>query len=106
KKGLVEYREIMAWLKTDFELGHGHANAIAHEIVNADAPKTSDDDAIASHFAGRKAVWRKPFDRLLAKVAKFGPDVRVAPTSSYLSLVRGEKKFAVVEPATPERFDI
>jgi hypothetical protein len=106
KKGLVQYREIMAWLKTDFELGHGHANAIAHVITSADAPKTNRDDAIAGHFAGRKVIWRKSYDRLLAKVSKFGPDVEVSPTKSYLSLVRGGKKFAVLEPATPERFDI
>ena len=62
KKGLTKYPEIMSWLKSDFELGHGHANAIAHEIVNADAPKVTQDEAIAKLFTGKKAVWRKPYD--------------------------------------------
>lgn len=26
--------EIVAWLKNDYKLGHGHANAIAHVIKN------------------------------------------------------------------------
>ena len=38
KKGLTKYPELMVWLKSEFELGHGHANTIAHEIVYADAP--------------------------------------------------------------------
>ena len=40
KKGLTQYGEIMAWLKADYGLGHGHANAIAQLIVNPDAPKS------------------------------------------------------------------
>ena len=30
EKGLTKNSEIVGWLKSDFELGHGHANAIAH----------------------------------------------------------------------------
>jgi hypothetical protein len=29
EKGLTKSPEIMAWLKSDFGLGHGHANVIA-----------------------------------------------------------------------------
>jgi len=29
KKDLTEYRDVMAWLKSDFGPGHGHANTIA-----------------------------------------------------------------------------
>jgi hypothetical protein len=29
QKGLTKHGEIVAWLKRDFGLGHGHANAIA-----------------------------------------------------------------------------
>jgi hypothetical protein len=28
KKGLTKYAELLAWLKSDCGLGHGHANAI------------------------------------------------------------------------------
>ena len=41
KKGLTKYTELMVWLKSEFEVGHGHANVIAHVIVNADKPKAT-----------------------------------------------------------------
>ncbi len=106
KKGLVKVGEIVAWLKADYALGHGHATAVAHVLTTAGQPPVSDDDAIAKHFAGKKAVWRQPYDSLLAKLHKFGPDVRVGAGKSYLSLLRGDKKFGILIPATPERFDI
>ena len=106
QKGLVKRSEIVAWLKTDFGLGHGHANAIAHVLESAEAPKVSREDRIAAHFAGKKSAWRKTYDSLMAKVGRFGADIQVSPTKSYLSLLRGGKKFAILEPATPERFDI
>ncbi len=39
EKGLTEHKAIMAWLKEDYGLGHGHANAIAYVIRNG--PKIS-----------------------------------------------------------------
>ena len=33
KKGLVKAGEIIAWLKQDFELGHGHFMAIVHLLA-------------------------------------------------------------------------
>jgi hypothetical protein len=32
KRGLVEHKELIAWLTSDWELGLGHARAIAHYI--------------------------------------------------------------------------
>ena len=106
KKGLTKYPEIMAWLKSEFELGHGHANVIAHEIVNADTPKVTKDETIAKLFAGKKEVWRKPYDSLSAKLFKFGADVTVGTTSTYISLLRNGKKFGIVMPSSAERLDI
>jgi hypothetical protein len=106
EKGLIKTGEILAWLKADFGLGRGHAMAIVHVMQMASAPKVSREDKIATHFAGKKVAWRKPYDGLMQKVSKFGADISVSPTSTYLSLLRGSKKFAVVEPATPERFDV
>ena len=106
KKGLTKFSDLHAWLKKDFELGHGHATAIAHEIVNADAPKVTEDQAITKLFSGKKEKWRKPYDALITKLSKFGKDVTVGTTSSYISLLRNGKKFGIVMPSSAERLDL
>ena len=74
-------------------------------LKNATQPKTTKSESIAKHFRGGKAKWQKPYDKLLAKVKKFGPVVSVAPTNTYLSLLRNDKKFAILQ-VTSDRFDI
>jgi hypothetical protein len=106
KKSLTQYREIMAWLKSDFGLGHGHANAIAQLLVHPDARKVKPDERVAKLLAGNKVKWRKTYDALVAKLAKFGTDVTVAPTNTYISLLRGRNKFGIVQVSAAERFDI
>lgn len=107
EKGLVEYREIFTWLKADFGLGHGHANAMAHVILDTfeTKSKTPLDEQIAKQFAGAKAVWREPFGSMIDKIRQFGPDVRLATTDSYVSILRGAKKFAIAQ-VTAKRLDI
>lgn len=109
KKGLlregVKTGQIVSWLKEDYGLGHGHAMAIVLTFKNATQPKSSTEELVDTHFNGAKARWRKPYDVLLSKVKKFGPGVSVAPTDTYLSLVRQGKKFAVVQ-VTSDRLDI
>jgi Domain of unknown function (DUF4287)/Domain of unknown function (DUF5655) len=105
KKGLVKNGEIVSWLKTEFGLGHGHASAIAHLIVHHGDDMVSTDDQIAVHFAGNKAEWRKTYDGLMSKIARFGADIEVEPTKTYLSLLRGRRKFAILQ-TTADRLDI
>jgi len=105
QKGLTKAGEIVAWLKKDFGLGYGHAGAIWQLIGHADDVKASPDDRLAKLFAGRKAVWRKPYAALAAKIAKFGPDVEVAPNMTYINLRRGSRKFAIVQ-TTADRLDL
>lgn len=105
KEGLVKRSDIMAWLKADYGLGHGHANLIAHLIESEGKPKVTADEKIEAHFKGAKAAWRETYEGLLAQVSAFGPDVRVAPTNSYISLLRNDGKFAIVA-TTAERLDL
>jgi len=39
EKGLVKHGELLAWLKSDCGLGHGHANAIILYIQNPELAK-------------------------------------------------------------------
>jgi len=109
EKGLlgpeVKAGQIVAWLKEDFGLGHGHAMAIVHVFKAANEPKTSLEEQVAKHFTGGRVGWRKVYDELFSEVSKFGPDVAVSPTNTYLSLLRSRKKFAVVS-VTSDRLDI
>jgi len=106
EKGLVKNSEIVNWLKTDYGLGHGHASAIAHMLVNTDETKAGTADPIAAHFAGKKAVWRKPYDALAARIMELGGDVEIAPAKSYINLVRGTRKFGIVQISAADRVDI
>lgn len=109
KKGLlqkdVKTGQIVTWLKDDFGLGHGHAMAIVLTLKNATQPKTSKDEKIAKHFRGDKSKWQEPYDKLLAKIRKFGPDVSVSPTDSYISILHKGKKFGIVH-VTSDHLDI
>jgi hypothetical protein len=66
----------------------------------------STQEQIDTHFKGNKGEWRETYETLLTKIAKFGKDIEVSPAKAYLSLVRNKKKFAILQPATRERFDI
>lgn len=109
RKGLlkegVKTGQIVAWLKEDYGLGQGHAMAIVLTLRSSCQPRLSKAEQVAKHFAGKKSGWRKPYDELMARVRKFGPDVSVAPTNSYISLLRKRNKFAVVQ-VTSEHLDI
>ena len=105
KNGLATHRDILTWLKGEYELGHGHATAIAHFILQADKPETSTEEDIARHFSGAKAVWRKAYNELIRQIKHFAPDVQIEPTNTYISLLHANKKFAIVQ-VTAHRLDI
>jgi hypothetical protein len=109
KKGFmkpgVKAGEIVSWLKEDFGLGQGHAMAIVLLLRQASEPRISTEEAIGRHFTGNRAHWRKPYDQLVRSIHKFGPDVSLAPTNSYISLLRSGKKFGVLQ-VTSDRMDI
>ncbi len=109
KKGYLEpgvkAGEIVTWLKDDFGLGRGHAMAIVLLLRQANSPRVSTEEGIDRHFTGERAHWRKPYDKLVGNIKKFGPDVRLAPSQSYISLLRGSRKFGILQ-ITANRMDI
>jgi hypothetical protein len=71
----VNAGEIVAWLKEDFGLGHGHAMAIVMVLKQVNSPRPGVDAKINALFSGSRSSWRKTYDELLGKVNKFGADV-------------------------------
>jgi hypothetical protein len=104
-QGLSKPGEVVAWLKNEYGLGHGHAMAIVALTRRESQPSKSGADRIDAHFTGAKARWRPAFDRLVCEVTRLGPDVTVSPAASYLSLVKAGRKFAIVQVGG-ERLDI
>jgi hypothetical protein len=101
----VKAGTIVAWLKDDFNLGHGHAMAIYGTLKSDGQPRPTTNDKVAQHFSGGRAHWQPTYDKLIDTTSRFGADVTVNAPKSYISLLRGTKKFAIVK-ATANRFDV
>jgi len=104
-KGGVKAAEIVSWLKKDFDLGHGHAMAIYTVFKGSKERREPLESRILAHFSGSKAKWKPMFDSLMKKLSAFGDDVSVSPTDTYLSILRGNRKMAIVQ-VTAGRMDI
>jgi hypothetical protein len=95
---------IIAWVKEDYGLGQGHAMAIVGVLGRNRGAGMSNRDKIDAQFSGAKAHWRPTFEALLGEAEKFGP-VTLASTTSYVSLLKGRAKFAIVA-VTADRMDV
>lgn len=62
----MTHGQIVAWLKADHGLGHGHAKALSQVILHGSRPRPATDAAVAKHFTGAKAGWREAYDGLYA----------------------------------------
>ena len=100
----VKTASIVAWLKEDYGLGTGHSMALVAALGQVPGQRLPVEEKINAQFGGAKAHWRGAFDTLLAQARQFG-EVTLAPTNSYISLLRGTKKFAIVQ-VTAGRLDL
>ena len=106
QKGLAKHGEIIGWLKTEFALGHGHANAIAAVLLKSETRKNSSEEKLDKLFSGKKDILRAAGEEIVAKVSKFGPDVVVSVGETYVNLMRGKKKFAILQPSSADRLGV
>ncbi len=97
--------DVVSWLADDYGLGRGHAMAIVRLLKDQSGPATTRDDRVDAVFSGNRERWRSAYDAVLGRAQGWGDDVAVAPTDSYVSLTKGGKKFAIVQPGG-ERLDI
>ena len=106
QQGLTKHGELVAWLKNDFALGHGHANAVVAVLLKSESRAAPMDDKIGKLFAGKKAIWQPACAALLKQVKGFSDDAVIAPNDSYINILRSKKKFAILQISTLERIDI
>lgn len=94
-KGLVLDSEIVDWLKTEFDLTHGHATAISRVITVGNAPRNN-KELVAQYFQGARADWKPAFQELEAKIRQFGPDVAVIVDKTAVHLQRNKQMFGLI----------
>lgn len=100
-----KHGEIVKRLKTEHGVTHGYANLIAHKALKSSAADADDSDLVAAQYSGKKTGLKPVYDRLVALVEDFGPDVELAPKKAYVS-VRRKKQFAIFQPSTATRLDV
>jgi hypothetical protein len=104
-KGDIKAGPIQKWLKDDYDLGAGHSMALVSVFRESLLPQPTREEALDKFFLGPKAGWQLTWDELMAQIMKFGSDVSLQPTDTYIGIVRAGKKFAVVA-TTATRMDV
>ncbi|MES2171129.1 MAG: DUF4287 domain-containing protein [Actinomycetota bacterium] len=106
EKGYLEpgtkAKAILDWVKADYDLGPGHGMAIVSILGLHQGAGMTSDDKLEAQFAGAKEKWRPVFDSLLDGV---DGEVGLAPTNTYISLLKGASKFGIVA-VSGDRMDV
>ena len=108
--GLTKHGELRDLFKRELGLGYGDANALALELLNANAERAAQakgattDDVLDEIYTGPKAPLRPIHDKLMAAITQLG-DFEIAPKKGYVSL-RRKKQFATIGPTTKTRVDV
>lgn len=105
KSGLTKHGQIRDMLKTELSMGHGDANTLAHNFLDAgkEAP-ANDDEVLSTIYGGPKAALQPIHEAIMAKISALG-EFEISPKKTYLSL-RRKKQFAMVGPATNSRIEV
>lgn len=96
-RNYVTHSEIMNWLKSEFELEHGHATMISHLILPDVTETNRRSKLIAELFSGTKADWLPAYDELVSKLNHFGSDIKIVPTKENILLQRSEAVFGLIK---------
>ena len=102
--GLAKHAELRTLAQERFGLTYGYANYLAME-ARGGLERGSEDDAVASQYAGTKAALLPIYQAISAAVRGFGEDVELSPKKDYVSL-RRKKQFGCVQPSTATRIDV
>ena len=87
KSKLDTHREVIAFLMTKHQLGRGTAGMIFQTFKGGGAAWDENADALVDAlFAGKHADQRPTYEALVKAVKALGPDVRVEPRRTYVSL--------------------
>lgn len=100
-KAFTKHSEAMQFLKKEHGVTYGFANTIV--LLSKDEGETT-EDLVTNQYKGKESLL-PIYDKIIATVKKFGPDVVITPKKSTVSLIR-KKQFALIKPATKTRVDL
>lgn len=106
KVGMRKHGQMVKYLKTTHQLGHGNANLIAHKVREAWAGgPASDGDLLAAQYAGKKEHLLPAYHALRKVVDGLGGDVQIVVQKTAVSF-RRSKQFALARPASSKRIEL
>lgn len=95
-QNLATHNEIVDWLKTKFELSHGHATTITRIILETEPEQAHDMKVLADRFSGGEADWIPAIHELLLKIYRFGSDVGIILRADPIELKRASVVFGAI----------
>jgi hypothetical protein len=108
--GLSKHGEIRDLIMSEFGLGYGDANALAHAIFQSDGTRAAQANGLSTEnvfdemYHGPKAALRPIHDAVMDGINTFG-EFEILPKKGYVSL-RRKKQFAMLGPATNTRVEL
>ena len=112
ERGIVGHAQIVAFLKAEYGLSHGNANAVALKVRELAAGGPASSDALLdAQYTGAKSALRPVYERLAGIAAGLGPDVedprpedrRGVPASKAVRRRPGPVRQASAAGAQPRR---
>lgn len=105
-RGIEGHARIIEFLKTEYGLSYGNANAVAHKVRELAAGGPASADALLDdQYAGSKAALRPICERLVGIASGLGSDVEVVVQKTGVAL-RRRRQFGVVQVPSARRVQL
>jgi hypothetical protein len=104
--GVDGHAKTIAFLKAEYGLSHGNANAVAHRVRELAAGGPAPADALLdAQYAGPKAALRPVYEGLRTIAEGLGPDVEVLVQKTGVAF-RRRRQFGVAQAASAKRIQL